>query len=219
MTTILARSVMFVAVAGAALPAAAVELVTNGGFETGTFSGWTQFGGLGQTNVNVNDAVTGVYGARFSPNSVGGIEQTLATVAGTNYTISFDLRHFALPNTTLFPPANSFLAEFDGVVLTSLTNVANSPGGLNPLLPGQPWVSYSYTGVASSAATVLKFSFRDNRSGPRNRWSIDNISVTSLGRNIGGVPEPATWALLMLGFGLVGYAARRGRRALPAVAA
>jgi hypothetical protein len=28
---------------------------------------------------------------------------------------------------------------------------------------------------------------------------------------VGGVPEPTTWAMLILGFGLVGFAARRSR--------
>jgi hypothetical protein len=33
---------------------------------------------------------------------------------------------------------------------------------------------------------------------------------------VGGVPEPATWAMLILGFGLVGFAARRSRTAATA---
>jgi len=31
------------------------------------------------------------------------------------------------------------------------------------------------------------------------------------------VPEPATWAMMLLGFGAVGFAMRRGRKSLPAL--
>jgi hypothetical protein len=181
-----------------ALPAAAVELVSNGGFETGDFAGWTQFGGLNQTNVNVNDAVIGSFGARFSPNSPGGIHQDIATVAGTSYLVSFDLRRFA----NLLAPNNFFTAEFDGVVLTSITNA----GAL-------PLTSYSFTPVAGGAVSQLRFTFRDNRNGPVNRWSIDNISVSEI-TPAGGVPEPASWAMLLAGFVLVGAVARRRRLTL-----
>ena len=38
-------------------------------------------------------------------------------------------------------------------------------------------------------------------------------------RTAGAVPEPATWAMMLLGFGMVGFAIRRGRTAgLPAAA-
>lgn len=41
---------------------------------------------------------------------------------------------------------------------------------------------------------------------------IDNVSLTSLAPQA-GVPEPATWAMLISGFGLVGGSLRRSRRA------
>ncbi len=48
-------------------------------------------------------------------------------------------------------------------------------------------------------------------------FELDNLTVGFAGA--GAVPEPATWATLVLGFGLVGSAARRRRagRILPAV--
>jgi hypothetical protein len=203
LVTIARLSAMAAALAAAA-PAAAVNLVTNGGFETGSFSGWTQFGALGQSNVNTADAITGSYGGRFSPNSPGGgIKQSFATVAGTSYLITFDLKHAA----NRLAPNNDFTVSFDGGTLTSLANV-----GVMPV------TSYSFTALASSALTELKFTFRDNRNSPANRWSIDDISVDALGRNTGGVPEPASWAMLVVGFALIGQAARR-RRPMAAVGA
>lgn len=49
--------------------------------------------------------------------------------------------------------------------------------------------------------------------------AFDNQSqVYLLGGGAGaGVPEPASWAMMILGFGLIGGAARRGKRAVAAV--
>jgi hypothetical protein len=41
--------------------------------------------------------------------------------------------------------------------------------------------------------------------------------LTGLVPGGGAVPEPATWTLMLLGFGMVGYSLRQGKRAaLPA---
>ena len=46
--------------------------------------------------------------------------------------------------------------------------------------------------------------------------SDSGVFLTKAGGGVGGVPEPASWAMLIAGFGLVGTAARR-RRDLPRV--
>ena len=45
------------------------------------------------------------------------------------------------------------------------------------------------------------------------------VSITALvtGGAVGGVPEPASWAMMLVGFGIVGITARR-RRTLQVVA-
>ncbi|WP_448578650.1 DVUA0089 family protein [Thermaurantiacus sp.] len=43
-----------------------------------------------------------------------------------------------------------------------------------------------------------------------NKWAFDILNVESAVVNP-GVPEPATWAMMIAGFGLVGGAMRRGR--------
>jgi len=67
--------------------------VVNGGFETGDLSGWTQFGNTGGTSVMVcgaGCAESGAYGVNFGAVfTPGGIEQTLATISGQSYNISF----------------------------------------------------------------------------------------------------------------------------------
>jgi hypothetical protein len=49
--------------------------------------------------------------------------------------------------------------------------------------------------------------------------AFDYFTIGDAGQVVnppGGIPEPATWAMLIAGFGLVGAAARRRRAALAA---
>ncbi len=47
-------------------------------------------------------------------------------------------------------------------------------------------------------------------------WTFDTFRLTSDNQTSGAVPEPATWAMLILGFGAIGIAARRRKPALHA---
>ena len=59
-------------------------------------------------------------------------------------------------------------------------------------------VTFTIDGATSTELAALKFS-SDN-----NSFEFDNLNVVS-----GAVPEPATWAMMIAGFGLVGGAMRR----------
>lgn len=67
----------------------------------------------------------------------------------------------------------------------------------------------SYT---SLGPLITSFVF-DSTLGGQLNTGLDNISITT------GVPEPANWALLIAGFGVVGAARRRQRQLQRAVAA
>jgi len=60
----------------------------------------------------------------------------------------------------------------------------------------------------------LKLSIRASGAGWQGdtdeSWGIDNLTITSQSA-AGTVPEPATWAMMILGFGAVGSAVRRRR--------
>jgi PEP-CTERM motif len=173
-----------------ATPAAAQNIVNNGSFESGDFSGFTQTGNTGFTGVTTIGEgfiapTDGNFFAFFGPvGSVGGINQGLATTIGQSYAISFDLQNDGGSTT-------SFDALFGS---NSLFNLVNSPAA--------GFTTFSTTATATEALTNLSFSFRQDPA----FFRLDNISVTALN---GAVPEPATWAMMLLGFGMVGGSMRR----------
>lgn len=189
----LGRLGALVAAAGFALGAAGTaqaNLVVNGGFETGTFSGWTQSGNTafngvfcpGPTSANV---AAGNCAAFFGPiGSTGGISQTLSTVVGQTYEIKFSLQADG------FEPS-SFSALFGGQTLVNLTN----PLALN-------YQAFDLFATATSTSTVLAFNFRDDPS----FLFLDAVDVTVAQA---AVPEPASLALLGLGLAAVAFSRRK----------
>jgi len=178
---------------GAAASAHA-NLVTNGGFETGDFSGWTLTGNPGFISIT-NNAHSGNFAGSFG--AVGSdtfLSQTLATTAGTSYTLTFFL-------TNLGGPTNDFSVSFGGQNLT---------GGGTPALPilnsgPFPYTEYTVDVTATGSSSVLQFAMRQDPS----FWNIDDITVDA---NAAAVPEPATLAIFgtaLAGFGLL----RRRRKA------
>jgi len=152
-----------------ALPAHA-NLVNNGGFETGDFTGWNVTSiDAASDGVDLNFPQAGLYGAYFgNPLGVSTISQTLSTVAGATYTVSFWLMAEADPLGNYAP--NSFAFDWDGATQTSLTD--SPPFG---------YQQYSFALTASSASTVLSFSFFN---GPAF-WDFDSVAVDAA-----AVPEP-----------------------------
>lgn len=66
-------------------------------------------------------------------------------------------------------------------------------------------------GFSFTAATDGAFRLSIGDEGADDRGAIlDDVSISVVGGN-GAVPEPATWAMLITGFGVVGFAARRRR--------
>ena|ERR1700686_114145 len=175
--------------ASAALTARAQNLVTNPGFETGDFTGWTQTGDTSFSAVAASDPVgtlphSGNFLAYFGPLAVGGIQQNIAgTIAGNLYNVSFWLAN--TDNTG----NNAAAISFGSNVLLTLTN--SPPFG---------FTQYTFNNIAASSNNaLLAFSF----SNPPLYWDVDDVSVSP-------VPEPGTLGLIAFGaLGLVGAFRKR----------
>ena len=117
------------------------ELITNGGFETYSFDGWTQWGDPHGTFIGAT-AHSGSHAAWFGPtNNFGGIRQTLAVNANQTVSLSFWISN----NST---PANAIQVKFDGVTL--LATSGHSPFA---------YTQYTFEHTVTNANPVLEFGF------------------------------------------------------------
>jgi choice-of-anchor C domain-containing protein len=119
----------------------------------------------------------------------GTIGQSIDTVIGKHYTLTFDIA------------ANP---DFSGLRVAIVG--ANGTIGVEnySLNQGQPvaWSPRALGFTANSTSTLITFS-SGNPDNCCYGAAIDNVAV--------GVPEPATWALMIMGFGSAGAMLRRRR--------
>jgi hypothetical protein len=173
------------------------NLVVNGGFETGDFTGWTVTGDM--SNIGVCSVSTcpgnfapeeGTYAAYFGPvGDTTTISQQIATNPGQQYQLSFFL---ADPQGGT---PNYFSVTF-GTNTFSFTNFGVAFG----------WQQFILDTTATSSSTTLSFTFRQDPA----FWFLDNVVVTTSGQ--GTVPEPGTLALFGSGaLGLAAFARRKFR--------
>ena len=167
-----------------ALPAHA-DLVVNGNFETGDFTGWTT-SALDPIydGVDVLAPQAGTYAAFFGNSGVSTINQTLATQAGRTYKVSFWLMNEADALDVADP--NSFAFSWGGTTVFALTNA-----------PAFAYQEYNFLLDATGASTDLSFAFHQ----PVAFWDFDSVDVQ--------IPEPGGLALASLGGALALLMSRR----------
>jgi hypothetical protein len=212
------------ALALAATGASATELVTNGDFASGDFSGWTLFttggGTLGfapdprvtsfdVTGGGASDAAEFQVGDAHSAGSQqgGGIFQSIHTASGL---LTFGADWAALGGLGGENASGGvFSVLLDGISLDSFDT--GDTGGFPTVVRGG--LSFSTTVTAGSHILSLQAT-RPFTDGPYFHYTplqyFDNVSAVQSG---GGVPEPETWSLMIAGFGLAGGMLRRRTRA------
>lgn len=202
------------ALVGLAASASAATFV-NGSFEMGNdpgsfstetagsnaITGW-EIGGFGVDYIgNYWMASDGVRSIDLSALSAGSVSQAFETISGVDYTVSFDLSG----NPDGGTETRTAIVSIDGSlpsVQTYVVSPANSRETMN-------WQTFSYSFTAFASVSRLVFASADfSPFGP----ALDNVSVVADGGGIGAaVPEPATWAMLVIGFGMVGVSVRSRR--------
>jgi len=158
---------------------ARADLIVNGGFETGDFTGWmvsntspsntfvTPYYSNGDPEDNYFPQ-SGNYLAVFgNAGSLGTISQTVADTAGQQYILNMYLES----NGTT---PNEYQVQWNGATLYDQTNI-----------PSQPWNLLSFTVVGTGSDSLAL-----NGSDDPNFLALDSVSLTS------AVPEPATLSLL-----------------------
>jgi choice-of-anchor C domain-containing protein len=202
----------FAALLVAVLPVAAADasVVINGSFEQGPASvgrfstfgagsaaitGWTVTQGSVDLIGSYWNHSDGARSLDLNGNQAGTIAQMIPTIAGKRYAVSFDFS--SNPDRSY---AKSMLVGFG-----SQTPVAVNFTG--PVSRQLQWRTVTLDFVANAPTTLL--SFRSTTAGPSG-IALDNVSA-----NV--VPEPASWAMMIAGFGLVGAMMRRRPAGMPRV--
>jgi hypothetical protein len=145
------------------------NLIVNGDFETGDFTGWTVTPAPSDSNIFVSlgpgpDTTFGAFFGAFG-SDFDSISQTFATTPGAFYTLSFfyQVTNLGMP----IPADNGFDVLWNGVSIG---------GGLFPQFNVNPgFISPTFTLQATSALTTLEF---DGRNAPSFDF-LDNVSVTA----------------------------------------
>jgi hypothetical protein len=225
---ILAASALVAAGLAAASPALAVtNLIVNGGFETPPLNdGAFQLFGAGASNLTGWDVLgparnsvaildTGYHEAGVTFNAFGGqqalditggentgptagIRQTVNTRAGQRYALSFWVGN--ADGRSDYAGASALFLGINDHLPTRFENADITAHGVN-------WKLFTTSFVATSGHTDILF---NNGTAPRsdgtgdNYAGLDNVRLTA-------VPEPATWAMMIAGFGFSGAALRRRR--------
>lgn len=202
----------------AAAPASAVELLTNGGFDdigTGVPEGWgglTYYVGgpvalpgwtiesgsvdLTDTNSIWGPAAAGQYSLDINGWSQGTISQSFATALGQIYNVSF-----AYSRNPANAPNMALATVSAGGETFNVTAQNGQFGGMGNM----DWAvgSFSFVGTGQTETIRLASGISGNAG-----IFFDSVSVQA------AIPEPATWAMMITGFGLAGAVLRR-RRAAP----
>jgi hypothetical protein len=137
------------------------NIVQNGGFETGDFTGWVASGALTDTLVSLAFPHSGAFGAVFgAADTPDYISQTLPTSAGHNYVLSF----WVSSGDTGGGTPNEFIVQWGGTTLLER---------LNMVIPA--WTNIQFLVTAPSDNTVLAFGGFDNP----DYILLDDISVAA----------------------------------------
>jgi hypothetical protein len=207
-TIALAVGLLGAATASYASPASICDantqnLVSNCGFETGGFSSWTLTGndvpgeagslyGVEGTDPyplpNGTDPHSGTFQAYFSDLAANAtsLSQTLSTVVGDTYLLTFDMAQYLVGPGTV---TSLFNVSFGGLSVLSLSDIGE-----------QGYTAYSLQATATSSSSVLSFTMGNDI----GEFLLDDVSVSA-------VPEPSSIALLSVGLLGVRFAKSRRR--------
>jgi hypothetical protein len=199
-----------------AAPAQALTVVAGSGTLSSTDP--TQTGRVSR------DTVASTWAApKAFPGSIGGT-YVYDLVNGTisfnaTQTIFYEITYNSINTVVSQPFAVAYRNSFNPASISTnyIGDSGSSAGGVNANIPQTFQVI-----VAAGGSLLVNFSEVSNGNLPTDyTYTISAFSDANRGENFGGagaVPEPASWAMMIAGFGLVGGAMRRRSSAKLAIA-
>jgi hypothetical protein len=182
--------------------AARAEVLTNGGFDA-TLSPWVASGNISAT---LNSAAIIGFNTSFGSAS-GALSQSFTLASGGLFDYSFKAgrsESFCGCNDV----ALTFSVTIDGIELSSALPAYDAAGSNSPLALN---LNSNYSGNVTLGAGTHEFAFHFSRGesgfGRAPYFGIDGVSLVQ--QQVSAVPEPSTWAMMLLGFVAVGYGAYR----------
>jgi hypothetical protein len=205
---------------------AAVNLVTNGSFETGNTFAWSYTNSGADSLVHPATVIPynsnasypgGAFGEPIPPdNSVSGSPDAVGNYAAyfvadaSNETLS----QTVFLDTGLYTIGFSVYVPFNGFNNSGNATFTGTVAGVNlanfTVDGSTPGVWKHYAGVANIAVAgnyLTSFAYNSGPA-PAGDFVVDRAYIVA--GNV--VPEPGTWALMILGFGGAGAMLRRNRR-------
>lgn len=189
------------AAATASVPALAAPII-EADFETG-FGPFSPTGNVVRANgasyapcCGTDPNYTNYFAAFGGGNAPSGvISSSFGTILGRTYTVAFNYG-------ALGGGSEALTFSVGG------TNYTVTPTANNDLFSTFQAGSFTFTGTGSPVSLAITSGGLDNVDA-----ILDNVSVS-----LSAVPEPATWALMIMGFGAIGGAMRRRGRSTVAYA-
>lgn len=208
---VLATATVIGATPVGATPVSAANLITNGDFSTGSLSGWTTTGNIGLAQTPFFGFNSPAWGSHFavfnagnsSPNGI--LLQAITTDIGFEYILNFNygVNYYDAGRGSLGQSiAASVVDTTTHNILASMTVFDNNTA----------LVTSTLRFIAASGSSIVKFTDVGTNDSYNVDGGIDHVSVTA------AVPEPASWALVLVGFGSLGGALRFRRRSAAVLA-
>mgnify|MGYP001556038995 CR=1 FL=1 len=220
---------------GLAGGASATELLTNGNFSAGNTGFQSEYDYLTLNGFQTNLWPEGAYDVSMDPNSDHYLFSSFPDHTGDAAGLMMVVNGSGVPDKVVWSQGQTNLG---GTALIGAANVAYtfsfylasvypaSPANMQLWInevavpsatiagtgtPGQ-WQHFTFSGV-SGVDGIKSISLSNKNLEPSgNDFALDDFSLTST-----AVPEPASWALMILGFGGIGAMVRNRRRVLAAV--
>ncbi|MFM7028005.1 MAG: PEPxxWA-CTERM sorting domain-containing protein [Chakrabartia sp.] len=178
------------------------------------------FNGGDQNGTTVTGATQGGTNVNFTGTTLGGGNILNASGGQASLTGDFDTST-PQPNDTLGLTSINFGLEGGAYFDTVELNLFGTSGATADFtLTDDGGQTFTFTGIAlSNGQNRLGFQAINGQHIANVAFNLTSGTISDVrqvrigtGQQVGGVPEPAAWALMMAGFGLTGAALRRPRR-------